>query len=81
MHTFNTKTAWFLHNGDFSGEVKIVNKSNGQETEVPFTDIKKFVAESMRRKKIAYVEQQFPYDRELVAYIENMSDDEILSVK
>jgi hypothetical protein len=52
----------FIHNGDFSGDVEIVeagdpNDMGRKRVAVPFSDIKAFVASWARQDLIRYVEQ------------------------
>lgn len=48
-HTFRGMRAMIFYNGDFSGDVTIMDAD--QEVVVPFDDIKQFIAEYIRRKK------------------------------
>ena len=60
MHDFKgEKGTLFLHNS-FSGDVLVINpnheSNDPQEIEIPFEDMKEFVAESVRWKKINKLE-------------------------
>jgi hypothetical protein len=57
MHTTQGKKVIFLHNGDYSGDVKIVVRATGQEIEVPFTDLKRLIADYVMSEKISRLEQ------------------------
>jgi len=65
MHTFYaTKGTVFFHNGNFSGDVIVrVPKSENedqQEVEVPFEDLKEFVATFVCSEKIRKLEDAKP---------------------
>jgi hypothetical protein len=56
MHTFEGKTCFIHHNGDFSGDAIIVLEDGTQRIEVPIEDLLAFAAEAVREKKIAQLE-------------------------
>lgn len=56
MHTTAIGHVTFYHNGDFSGDVEIVTKSDGL-VRVPYEVLKAFIAESIRTQKITQIEQ------------------------
>lgn len=72
MHAFDSPTTQgvtYFHNGDFSGNVKIlvptdmadvepVENTDFIEIEVPFEDLKALVARYVRRRKIADFERE-----------------------
>lgn len=58
MHTTVYKDTRFHHNGDFSGDIRIVR--DGREMEVPFKDILALVARFVRDERIAVLEQATP---------------------
>jgi hypothetical protein len=64
MHTTEGKECYFNHKGGFDGNVLITLKNDPDGIEVPFADLKRLVAEWVRRKKIAE--------------LEDASDDELL---
>lgn len=55
MHTTTIGKTTFYHNGDFSGEVGIVTETMIRVS-VPYDELKAFIAESIRTKKIAQLE-------------------------
>lgn len=56
MHTTAIGNVTFYHNGDFSGYIEIVTKSDGL-VRVPYEVLKAFIAESIRTQKITQIEQ------------------------
>jgi hypothetical protein len=67
MHTTEGKKYRFFHNGDFSGDVKIMEIKTGEiVAEVPFDDLKRIVASMLMYERIAKIEQ--------------MEDDELLGL-
>lgn len=60
MHSSNaTEGTRFVHNGDFSGNVRIGRQLSGGgygELEVPFNDLREFVLGAMRDKVIERLE-------------------------
>lgn len=69
MHSFKTGNTVFLHNGDFSGNVRIqtfVDEKLDKESTLPYKDMKALVAQEVRQQKISK--------------IENAEDDEILNL-
>lgn len=56
MHTFKGNKINIFHNGDYSGEIKIINKATSESMEIESEEIFKFVAEYVRSKKIQEVE-------------------------
>ena len=56
MHITGIGNVTFYHNGDFSGDVEIVTKSDGL-VRVPYEVLKAFIAESIRTQKITQIEQ------------------------
>jgi len=57
MHTTEGKQFTFVHHGDYSGEIKIINnKSQKMVAEIPFEDIKRLVAEWVRGEWIEAIE-------------------------
>lgn len=57
MHSTQTPSAVFHHNGDYSGEVHIICRATNQEIHINFDDIKNLVAEYIRRQRISKLEQ------------------------
>lgn len=58
MHAMEGKKFVFFHNGDFSEDIKVYDKTLIKEvTEVPFEDIKKLVATWVRGKIIGNLEE------------------------
>jgi hypothetical protein len=55
MHTTECGKTAFIHNGGFDGDVDIVSASGATVT-VPFDDIREFVAEYVRARRIAAIE-------------------------
>jgi hypothetical protein len=60
MHTFNGKSATFHHNSDLSGPVVIVIETSATSLEVAGEDLLAFVAEHVRRQRIASLEGSTP---------------------
>jgi len=57
MHTTEATKYRFFHNGDYSGDVKVMNKETKEEIEIPFEDIKRLVASWVMSEKISRLEQ------------------------
>jgi len=57
MHTTEGTKYRFFHHGDYSGDVKVMNKETGQEIEIPFEDLKRIVASWVMTEKISRLEQ------------------------
>ena len=57
MHTTEGTEYRFFHNGDYSGDVIARNKKTGDETTIPFEDMKRLVASWVMSEKIAILEQ------------------------
>ena len=55
MHTFKSNRTTFIFNGDYSGEVKILDEEN--QVTVDSEDLVAFVAQMKRSKKISELEQ------------------------
>ncbi|MEJ2043672.1 MAG: hypothetical protein P8X74_03755 [Reinekea sp.] len=66
MHTTRTEKTIFQHNGDYSGDVIIMEKETNKEVKVPFDDLKAFFAEYVREN--------------LISRVENMDERELLHV-
>ena len=64
MHTIEGKKLKMHHNGDFSGDVHLVDKKSGRSFEAPFADLKLLVSEYVRTER--------------VIRLENLKTDEIL---
>ena len=64
MHSKIISNFTFFHNGDYSGDVEIINRTTEERFSIPFERLKTFVAEWVRTEKISKLEQ--------------MEDDEIL---
>lgn len=62
MHTSKYGMTTFIHNGDFSGEIEIRDVRTGKEIEIPFLDLKCLMAQYVRDKRIAKLEQQTAED-------------------
>ena len=65
MHTTNLSEGWYaIHNGNFSGEVKLGRRDWHDDAmqPVPFEVLIELVAESKRREKIAQIENATPRD-------------------
>lgn len=58
-HTTFTKNHTFIHNGDFSGEVTIV-QDNEVKLKIDFEELKAFMAEYVRSDLIGTIEQMNP---------------------
>lgn len=56
MHTTECEKVRFFHNGDFSGNVTVVDKATGKKMEIPFFEIKRLVVEYVRIEKIQKLE-------------------------
>ena len=57
MHTTNGKKIRFFHNGDYSGDVKMIEIKTGKEIgEVPFDDLKTLVAQYVRDERVQKLE-------------------------
>ncbi len=57
MHTTEGTQFRFHHNGDFSGEIRVVNKSTeDMVVKIPFEDFKTLVAAWVRSVRISNVE-------------------------
>jgi len=56
MHTSMFGNTRFTHSSDFSGDVKIITKECAK-IEVPFDDLKQFIASYVRGAAIARLEQ------------------------
>ena len=54
-HTTKINDTQFIHDGDFGEDVEILR--DGKSFNIPFQDLKEFVAEWLRREKIASLEQ------------------------
>lgn len=58
MHTLKRPDGWTAHfNGDFSGDVQLLNERKRVDVTLPFSVLEAFVVECVRRKKIARLEQ------------------------
>lgn len=57
MNTTEGTKYRFFHNGDYSGDVKAMNKETKEEIEIPFEDLKRLVANWVMVKKISQIEQ------------------------
>lgn len=57
MHTTEGTKYRFFHNGDYSGDVKAMNKETKEEIEIPFEDLKRLVANWVMTEKISRLEQ------------------------
>jgi hypothetical protein len=57
MHTTKIGNYTFIHNGDYSGNTRIVNGLTHEEMEVPFDALKGLVAEYVRDERISKLEQ------------------------
>ena len=79
MHTFESSSVRFHHNGDFSGEAIIVDKQSSAEFRVPFDDLKDFVAEYVRDRKIGHVEETSENEEQISA-LEQASADELFGL-
>ena len=65
MHTTVGKVCLFHHNGDYDGDVEIVDKKDStKRVVVPFDELKAVVADKVRQ--------------ELIRQLEGMDDDELL---
>lgn len=64
MHTYKGKTLIINHDGDYKGECYIIDKETKTQIKVSCEDLLEFVAEYIRSKRIAK--------------IENMDTDELL---
>jgi hypothetical protein len=57
MHSYQGKTHNFHFNGDFSGEIHIIDKETNQEMKIESEDILKLVAEYyIKPKRISEIE-------------------------
>jgi hypothetical protein len=56
MHTFNGGSCRIFYDGDFSGEIQIVDIKTNDTVKIDIDDIKMFVAESVRYKRISEIE-------------------------
>lgn len=56
MHSYQGKRVVIHHNGDYSGDVIIGKRGEIREFEVPFEDILGLVAEYVRSRKMAQLE-------------------------
>jgi hypothetical protein len=57
MRTTEGTKVRFHHNGDFSGDVTIVDKETKVELDVPFEDLKALVAKYVRSERISKLDQ------------------------
>jgi hypothetical protein len=57
MATTETDHAIFTHNSDYSGTVQIRVKGDPETIDIPFEDLKGFVAEYVRKYQIQRLEQ------------------------
>ena len=58
MHTTEGNKVRFLHNGDYSGDVEIVDKATGEQLAIiPFTDLAALVAGWVYDMRLAHLEQ------------------------
>ena len=55
MHT-TVESTRFYHNGDFSGNVDIIDLKTDREVTIPFDDLKELVAAYVRTKAIGTIE-------------------------
>jgi hypothetical protein len=67
MHTTKINDTAFIHNGDFSGDIKIRCSRGADEITLPFADIKAIVARYVIGERVSRLEQA--------------SDDEILGLR
>lgn len=58
MHTINRHGVRIHYNGDYSGNVIICDISTSREMVVPFVALMELVADYVRSKRIAVIEQQ-----------------------
>lgn len=56
MHTFKGDKVNIFYNGDYSGEIEIVNKDSRERLKIDFEEILEFVSEYVRNKKIEEIE-------------------------
>lgn len=56
MHTFSGESCRIHYDSDMSGEIYICNKNSGKELGVKAQDILDFVANYVRRQRIAELE-------------------------
>jgi len=57
MHTTEGKTTRFIHNGDYSGDVELINKKTGKSMgKVPFDELLMLVADCVRSEKVGRIE-------------------------
>jgi len=56
MHTFSFKHWRIHHNGDYSGDARIVNTQDENETILPCEALLQFVSQYIAEEKIAAIE-------------------------
>ncbi len=56
MHTTEGEKFRFHHNGDFSGDVVIVNNETDEHIRVPMSDLLSLVAKYVRQRRIEELE-------------------------
>ena len=65
MHTTETLNCYFVHNGDYRGEVRIIQKDPASDTReeitVDFADLVAFVGQAVQAQQISRLEQEDPY--------------------
>lgn len=80
MHTTDCNATTFHHNGDYSGDVIVLDIRTRQEIRVPFDDIKTLVAKYVRDRQISRLEQISPVNYEEINRLEQAEPDEVLGL-
>lgn len=75
MHTTKTKNCYFVHHGDFKGDVRIIKINTDQEIEVEFDDLIKFAAEWVKSEKISLFNRE---PEEMIDVINKTPDEKTL---
>lgn len=57
MHTTEGTKYRFFHNGDYSGDIQVMNKDTNQIVEIPFIDLKRLVSSWVLLEKTTKLEQ------------------------
>jgi hypothetical protein len=78
MHTTKTKNCYFIHYGDFKGDVKIIKIDTQEEIEVEFDDLIKFAAEWVKNEKISLIEKES--EKKIKSIIETSDEETLLKL-